>query len=107
MKEGTCRYYEGCQHDLCAAGVRLVDFNNGDRKGFVRKLPCFGGLDMLSKAPNGATCEKFDAITKAEEDAWVKECDDEIGVVLDARAAILDDALKGGAKLVKGVGTKP
>lgn len=100
-KDATCRHYEGCQHEKCAAGIVLVDFNGGDRTGFVKKLPCFGAEGfggMMNEVT--ATCDKYSSLTEQELADREKDWEDTIAKTVLARLAITEHS--GGKHGVQG-----
>jgi hypothetical protein len=73
MHLAECRYRheKGWTADdtVCPKGVNVLDYNNGERAGFVQMLPCYGGLNIVTNGQNGCKCPHYSPLTKEEIEA--------------------------------------
>lgn len=72
MKKGTCRFFNGVQHDKCKAGVEYRSLGQG-------KLPCiteYRGTDFAEcdkyTEPSNEEVEKFDRVMRAASERMMK-----------------------------------
>lgn len=96
MRTGNCKHFNGVQNQACDRGVSYKELTENHKY----DLPCLQ-TDRLPKKEK-AKCEKHVAITKEEEKAWEKECNERMKFTLAARALITVDSEEKGFEVGKG-----
>lgn len=76
-KSGTCKHFNGIQHDACRAGLNIRELTGGEDFGWAIRIPC------IKEKTSDVVCDQYaepspEEIAEEEEEAIYKKLIEEI-----------------------------